>query len=53
MTSAFINKVIEERIVDTDKYRYIADNDGIKRLPIEWLGTTKSIDGWATVYHWL
>lgn len=38
MKKTFIDKVIEERIVDTDKYRYIVDADGIKRLPIEWLG---------------
>lgn len=52
MTSNFINRVIEERIVDTDKYRFIADNEGIKRLPIEWLGTTKSLTGWSLVYSW-
>lgn len=52
MTNAFINRVIEERIVDTDKYRYIVDADGIKRLPIEWLGTTKSLTGWSLVHSW-
>lgn len=31
MTKTFIDRVIEERIVDTDKYRYIVDADGIKR----------------------
>lgn len=53
MKKTFIDKVLEERIVDTDKYRYIVDADGIKRLPIEYLGTTKSINSWETVYHWL
>ena len=52
MTNNFINRVIEERIVDTDKYRYIVDSDGIKRLPIEWLGTTKSLTGWSLVHSW-
>lgn len=53
MKQTFIDRVIEKRIVDTDKYRYIVDADGIKRLPIEYLGTTKAIDGWETVYRWL
>ena len=52
MTNTIINRVVEERIVDTDKYRYIVDNDGIKRLPIEWLGTKKSLTGWSLVYSW-
>lgn len=53
MTKTFIDKVLEERIVDTDKYRYIVDADGIKRLPIEWLGTTKSLTGWETIWNWM
>ena len=52
MTNNFINRVIEERIVDTKKYRYVANPDGIKRLPIEYTGTVKAIDKWELVYPW-
>lgn len=54
MTKQFIEKVLNERIVDTKNYRYIAKVrcDGtqeIKRLRIEDLDTTNAIDGWETV----
>lgn len=54
MTSAFINKVIKYRVVDTKKYRYVAKTyDGvflIKRLPLEYLGTTLALTEWETVW---
>ena len=54
MTKAFIERVKNERIVDTKKYRYILDDvvgkiPCIKRLPINDLETTAAIDGWETV----
>ena len=53
MTEKFIKKVKLYGIVDTRKYRYVYRNDGasawIDRLPIDWLDTTRSIDGWKTV----
>lgn len=59
MTVEFIRKIMEERIVDTKKYRYVAEDCGrvlqIKRLPITALGTTQALDGWevlAEYEHW-
>ena len=53
MTKKFIKKVKLYGIVDTRKYRYVYRNDGasawIDRLPIDWLDTTRAIDGWETV----
>ena len=54
MTKAFIERVKNERIVDTRKYRYILDvpvdkTPCIKRLPISNLDTTAAIDGWEVV----
>lgn len=54
MTKTFIEKVKNERVVDTRKYRYILDGTVdktpcIKRLPINHLDTTAAIDGWETV----
>ena len=57
MTKEFIKKVKLYGIVDTRKYRYVYryaySNSGftswIDRLPIDWLDTTRAIDGWETV----
>ena len=54
MTKAFMERVKNERIVDTRKYRYILDDTVgktpcIKRLPKIDLDTTAAIDGWETV----
>ena len=54
MTKAFMERVKNERVVDTRKYRYILDGTVgktpcIKRLPISDLGTTAAIDGWEVV----
>lgn len=49
----FIDRVIENRVIDTKNYRYIvkefADKMEIRRLPIYQLDTTYAIDGWETV----
>lgn len=53
MTEQFLKKVISEKIVDTQKYRYAyetyPDRAEIQRLPISYLDTTKAINGWETV----
>lgn len=61
MTEKFRQKVLHDRLVDTAKYRYIAEDEAvatengmvyrttIKRLPLESLDTTAAIDGWETV----
>ena len=53
MTRKFIEKVIQQGTVDTRNYRYVyrADsvNAWIERLPIDWLDTTRAIDGWKIV----
>ena len=54
MTKAFIERVKNERVVDTRKYRYILDGTVgktpcIKRVPIGDLDTTAAIDGWEVV----
>ena len=53
MTRKFIEKVKLYGMVDTRNYRYVyrADsvNAWIERLPIEWLDTTRAIDGWKIV----
>ena len=54
MTKAFMERVKNERVVDTRKYRYILDDTVgktpcIKRLPKIDLDTTAAIDGWETV----
>lgn len=58
MTNSFVNRVLNERIVDTRKYRYVVKERydyvsqwlEIRRLPIIDLDTTAAIDGWETVY---
>ena len=54
MTKSFMERVKNERVVDTRKYRYALDGvvgktPCIKRLPINDLDTTAAIDGWETV----
>lgn len=54
MTKAFFERVKNERVVDTRKYRYILDapvnkTPCIKRLPNIDLYTTAAIDGWEVV----
>lgn len=54
MTKSFMERVKNERVVDTRNYRYILDNTVgktpcIKRLPINDLDTTAAIDGWEVV----
>lgn len=57
MTKKFEKKVINQKIVDTSKYRYIyevySNRAEIKRLPINYLDMTDAINGWETVkiYH--
>lgn len=47
---SMINRIIKERIVDTDKYRYVAKDCGdhaeIRRIELTKLDTTYAIDGW-------
>lgn len=54
MKKEFIEKVLNERIVDTAKYRYVAKvRDGVQyiaRLPIVDLDTTGAIDGWTVIW---
>lgn len=57
MKKEFEAKLMQERIIDIKKYRYIVTEEHdadrqwaeIKRLPISQLDTTKAIDGWETI----
>lgn len=55
LNNELIQHVISERIVDTRRYRYTIRerlSDGyaeILRIPLNYLGTTKSINGWKVV----
>ena len=53
MTKKFIEKVRQQGIVDTRNYRYVyrvnAISAWIECLPIDWLDTTRAIDGWKTL----
>lgn len=54
MTKALIERVKNEKVVDTRKYRYILDEPVdktpcIKKLLINDLNTTAAIDGWEVV----
>lgn len=55
MTKKFIEKVKLFGIVDTRNYRYVyhvdASSAWIECLPIEWLDTTRAIDGWTIVHR--
>lgn len=57
MTKEFVERVMKERIVDTEKYRYMVTEchnserqwAEIRRLPLDELDTTAAVDGWETV----
>lgn len=51
MTKKFLEKVLHDRVVDTKKYRYrVNESTGyIERIPIEYLDTTKALEGWELV----
>lgn len=51
LTKKFIEKVLHDRIVDTKNYRYrVNESTGyIERIPIEYLDTTKALEGWVQV----
>ena len=56
MTKKFAERVLNEGIVDTAKYRYTfrayygcRDHVKILRLPLADLDTTEAINGWQTV----
>ena len=53
MTEKFLQKVLAWGTVDTRKYRYNVREDNqdliIERLPLEYLDTTRAIDGWEEV----
>lgn len=46
MKKALVEKVIENKIYDTNRYRYCYEElrGVITRLPIEYVNTTKSLD---------
>lgn len=50
---SMISRIMEEGIVDTEKYRYIAKDCGdhleIRRIELDKLDTTYAIDGWELV----
>lgn len=57
MTKAFINRIMQERTIDTRNYRYIVTEEHdsnnqwaeIKRLPLDKLDTTAALTDWETV----
>ena len=51
MTKRFFEKIMNKRVVDTREYRYMIDEreGAIVRLRIEYLDTTRALDGWETV----
>lgn len=51
ITKKFLEKVVCDRIVDTKKYRYrVNESTGyVERIPIEYLDTTKALEGWEQV----
>ena len=51
MTESFKQKVIENGIYDTERYRWIYDinTNTIQRLPIQYLDTTKALSDWEVV----
>ena len=52
ISNEFLQKIIREQgILDTANYRYVAiDNTSVKRLPIEFIGTTAAI---GAEWEWL
>ena len=53
MKKEFVDKVIKNGVVDTKKYRYVysvsAEKAEIRRIDINLLDTTGTIDGWEIV----
>lgn len=53
MTKNFENRVMIERTIDTNNYRYKLEEKGdhaeIKRIPLSALGTTATVEGWEVV----
>ena len=51
MTESFKQKIIENGIYDTKRYRWIYDinTNTIQRLPIKYLDTTKALSDWVIV----
>ncbi len=53
MRKTVLDEVLQHGSYDTRKYRYLisycGDHAEIKRLPKEYLDTTKAIDGWEVV----
>lgn len=53
MKKEFFDKIIKNGVVDTKKYRYIyivsAEKAEIRRIAIDLLDTTATIDGWEVV----
>lgn len=56
MTRRFIEKIINERVVDTKKYRYIYSEDRfkaqIRRLPLKHMNQKLAIQYWDLVTEW-
>lgn len=53
MTKMLHEKVLQNGTVDTKTYRYrfveCGDHGEIRRVRVEYLGTTAALDGWETV----
>ena len=53
MKKEFFDKIIKNGVVDTKKYRYVygvsAEKAEIRRIAIDLLDTTVTIDGWEVV----
>lgn len=51
MKRQFLQRVINESIIDTRKYRYTynAGNGNIERLPLEKLNTTYALTDWEVL----
>ena len=53
MTKMFREKVLQNGTVDTKTYRYrfveCGGHGEIRRVRVEYLGTTAALDGWETV----
>lgn len=53
ISSNFRKRILDERCVETRKYRYIIAQEDqhvvIERLPLELIGTTKALDSWEIV----
>lgn len=51
MKESFKQKIIEDGIYDTKRYRWIYDvnTNTIQRLPIQYLDTTRALSDWEIV----